>query len=75
MVVPMTTGSRPAPYRIPIRFDQKDGLVLLEQTRAVDQDRLIRRLGAAPATALGATLAGLRALFADAAYEGGKPLN
>ena len=30
-VAPMTTGSRPVPYRIPLRFRGKDGLILLDQ--------------------------------------------
>jgi mRNA interferase MazF len=30
-VAPMTTGSLPAPFRIPLRFRGKDGLILLDQ--------------------------------------------
>src|ERR671920_849611 len=44
-VAPMTTGSRPAPYRIPLRFRGKEGLVLLDQIRTLDKQRLARRLG------------------------------
>jgi mRNA interferase MazF len=36
-VAPMTTGSRPAPYRIPIRFKRKNGLILLDQIRTLDR--------------------------------------
>lgn len=45
-VAPMTTGSRPAPHRIPLRFRGKDGLILLDQMRSLDKQRLVRRLGA-----------------------------
>jgi mRNA interferase MazF len=47
-VAPMTTGSYPAPYRIPLRFRGKDGLILLDQMRSLDEQRLVRRLGAVP---------------------------
>jgi len=32
-VAPMTTGSRSAPFRIPLRFRRKGGLILLDQLR------------------------------------------
>jgi len=47
IVAPMTTGSRPAPFRTPITFGGKRGLVLLDQIRALDKARLIKRLGIA----------------------------
>ncbi len=65
IVVPMTTGSRPAPYRLPVRFQGQDGLVLFDQIRAVDKARLLQRLGALPVEALSAGLARLRDVFAD----------
>jgi mRNA interferase MazF len=46
MAAPMTTGSRPAPWRIAIKFNGKDGLILLDQIRTLDKQRLMRRLGA-----------------------------
>jgi mRNA interferase MazF len=41
IVAPMTSGSRPAGFRIPVRFDGVDGLILLEQSRALDKRRLL----------------------------------
>ena len=64
-VAPMTTGSRPAPFRVPIEFQGVSGLVLLDQIRTLDKSRLARRLGAAEATTLAKTLATLRELFED----------
>lgn len=42
LVVPMTSGSRLTPFRIPVRFQDKDGLLLPEQMRAVDKVRLVK---------------------------------
>jgi mRNA interferase MazF len=65
IVAPMTTGSRPAPFRIPVRFGGKDGRVLLDQLRVLDKARLVRHLGSVDAATLTASLAGLRAAFAE----------
>lgn len=65
IAAPMTTGSRPAPFRVPIRFQGKDGLILADQVRALDKSRLVRRLGRADARTLTATLAVLRETFDD----------
>jgi mRNA interferase MazF len=65
IVAPMTTGSRPAPFRIPVRFEGKKGWILLDQIRAVDKSRLTKRLGAVTPKALSATLGTLREAFAD----------
>jgi mRNA interferase MazF len=65
MVAPMTTGSRPAPSRIPVFFQRKAGLILLEQVRTLDKSRLMRRLGAVSPPTLGNTLATLREIFAE----------
>ncbi len=65
MVAPMTTGSRPAPFRIPVSFERKNGLILLDQLRTLDKQRLVRRLGAVEPKTLRATLARLREVFAD----------
>ncbi len=62
-VAPMTTGSHPAPYRIPLRFRRKDGLILLDQIRTLDKLRLVRRLGAVDTRTLDLTLAALREMF------------
>ena len=64
-VAPMTTGSHPAPYRIPVRFRRKNGLILLDQIRTLDRLRLERRLGAVDAGTLRATLAALREMFEE----------
>jgi mRNA interferase MazF len=64
-VAPMTTGSRPAPFRVPVRFDRKNGLILLDQPRTLDKQRLIQRFGAVSVGTLRATLAALREMFEE----------
>jgi mRNA interferase MazF len=60
----MTTGSRPAPFRIAVRHGGKEGLILLDQIRAIDKTRLIKRSGALSPSSLSATLAALGEVFA-----------
>jgi mRNA interferase MazF len=64
IVAPMTTKSRPAPYRVSVVFSQKKGLVLLDQIRTIDKTRLVKKLGAVPANTLSATLRTLQEVFA-----------
>jgi hypothetical protein len=56
--------SSPAPFR-PISFQKKNGLILLDQVRTLDKQRLVRCLGAVEAKTLRATLACLRDIFAE----------
>lgn len=64
VVAPMTTGSRPAPFRIPIVFQRKSGLILLDQVRTLDRLRLVKRLGIVKPETLAAVLGALQAMFA-----------
>ena len=64
-VAPMTTGSRPAPFRVPVAFQGRNGLILLDQMRTLDKSRLVRRLGVAPRPTVAMTLATLRELFEE----------
>ena len=63
IVAPMTTGSRPARFRIALKFQGKHGLILLDQIRTLDRARLVKRLGALRPTTLAATLQTLQAMF------------
>ena len=65
IVVPMTTRSYPARYRIEARLRGKGGRFLLEQIRAVDKSRLLRRLGEVEPKSLSLTLDTLRAMFVE----------
>jgi mRNA interferase MazF len=50
IIAPMTTTERSYPTRVGITFQHKHGQVALDQIRAVDQQRLVRKLGVSPAT-------------------------
>ena len=64
IVAPLMTGGYPYPFRVACRFGGKPGSVVLDQIRAVDHERLARRLGRlAPATVT-RVLAVLQEMFA-----------
>lgn len=62
---PMTTGSRPAPFRVAVHFAGKSGLIVLDQLRTLDKLRLVRKLGAVDRPTLSTTLERLREMFAE----------
>lgn len=64
IVAPMTTGARPAPYRIAVTFQGKGGLILLDQHRTLDKLRMVKRLGSISSLALTSTLETLQKVFA-----------
>ena len=45
IVAPMTTTERPYPTRVSLTFQCKRGQAAIDQLRAVDGQRLVRRLG------------------------------
>jgi mRNA interferase MazF len=45
IVAPMTTVSRPYPTRVNLRFQGKAGQIAVDQIRAIDRDRILRREG------------------------------
>ena len=45
IIAPLTTKGQTYPTRVACRFKGKVGLVVLDQIRAVDQRRLIKKLG------------------------------
>lgn len=63
VVAPMTTGSRPAGFRVAVTFQAKQGLIVLDQVRTLDRVRLVKRLGALRASTLAQTLGTLQAMF------------
>jgi len=65
LVAPMTTGGHPYPFRIPCRFEKKDGFVVLDQLRTVDRRRLVRKLGRLTPAAISNTLGVLKRMFAE----------
>lgn len=45
IIAPMTTTSHSYPTRIPVKFEGKNGWIVLDQIRTVDNIRLVKRLG------------------------------
>ncbi len=64
IVAPMTTKSRPAPFRVALSHGGKKGLILLDQLRAIDKVRLAKKLGAVSGKTLSHTLDTLQEVFA-----------
>ena len=64
IVAPLTTGGHPYPFRVRCKFDGKEGHVAPDQLRAVDSERLVKRLGSLSETALAELLGVLQAMFA-----------
>lgn len=65
IVAPMTSKGREAPFRIPVTFKRKQGLILLDQIRAVDKVRLVKKEGAVADKTLLDTLRTLQEVFAE----------
>jgi mRNA interferase MazF len=63
LVAPLTTGGKPARFRVATRFAGTTGLVLPDQTRALDRQRLVKRLGELDQATLDAVLNVLAAMF------------
>lgn len=65
IVAPMTSKGRSAPYRIPVTFKRKEGLILLDQIRAVDKARLVKKEGIVADKTMLDTLHTLQEVFAE----------
>lgn len=64
IIAPMTTVRRGWPTRIAVTFQGKSGEIALDQIRAVDKSRLVKRLGKLDAATADAMLDTLGELFA-----------
>lgn len=65
MVAPMTSKGFAAPFRVPVTHAGTKGVIVLDQMRAVDKARLVKRLGAVSAKTLTTTLTTLQELFSE----------
>jgi mRNA interferase MazF len=45
IIAPITSQSHPYPTRVPLKFQGKEGWVVLDQIRTVDRKRLIKKIG------------------------------
>jgi mRNA interferase MazF len=65
IVAPMTTKGREYPTRIPCTFQGEKGQIVLDQIRAVDKKRLVKKLGSISKGSQAKTLSVLQELFAE----------
>jgi mRNA interferase MazF len=64
IIAPMTTTRRGWPTRVEIIFQGKTGEIALDQIRAVDKSRLVKRLGKLDSKTAATVLGALGELFA-----------
>jgi mRNA interferase MazF len=64
ILAPMTTQGRRYPSRVACHFQGKDGQIILDQIRAVDKRRLLKRLGRVESIMHQEVLQTLAAMFA-----------
>jgi mRNA interferase MazF len=62
-VAPFTSRGRATSFRPALRFKGQDGLIVLDQLRAVDKTRLLRRIGTVDDKTLEIALRILRWIF------------
>ena len=65
VVAPMSSKGFAAPFRVPLTHAGTKGLIVLDQLRTVDKERLAKRLGALSAKTLATTLSTLQELFTE----------
>jgi mRNA interferase MazF len=65
IIAPMTTKAFSARFRVPVAHKGRKGLILLDQIRAVDKSRLLKRIGVADPSTLRLTLSTLSDVFAE----------
>jgi mRNA interferase MazF len=70
LIAPMTTVERRYPTRVSLTFQRKRGQVALDQIRAVDRQRLVRRIGKASSATAQAVSGVLIEMFARAQMSG-----
>jgi mRNA interferase MazF len=63
IVAPMTSTERSYPTRVAVTFQERSGQIALDQIRAVDRQRLVRKLGSVPAKTAEAVSALLIEMF------------
>ncbi len=63
IIAPLASRGFAAPFRVPCRFENKDGQIALDQMRTVDKTRPMRKLGQLDDAAACSVLAVLAEMF------------
>ncbi|MEO9474837.1 MAG: type II toxin-antitoxin system PemK/MazF family toxin [Cyclobacteriaceae bacterium] len=45
VIVPLTSALRPLDFRVDVQFDKKKGQAAIDQIKAVDKSRILKKLG------------------------------
>lgn len=64
IIVPMTTAGKGYPTRVPCEFIGRNGQIVLDQIRTIDQSRLVKRLGAIDPETQASVVSALQRMFA-----------
>jgi mRNA interferase MazF len=64
IIAPMTAVKRGWPTRVSVTFQGKTGEIALDQIRAIDKSRLLKRLGKIDVATINATIDALGEMFA-----------
>lgn len=65
IIAPMTSQGIPYPTRVPCRFQEKQGQIVLDQIRTIDRARLVKRLGRIAPSTQRQVLAVLQEMFSQ----------
>ena len=65
MMAPMTSKGFATPFRVPVTHAGTKGLIVLDQLRSVDKQRLVKKSGQVSPKTLGTVLKTLQELFAE----------
>ena len=64
IIAPLTTANKDYPTRVRCTFQSKQGQIVLDQIRTIDQSRLIKKLGTIDTDAQSSTISVLQKMFA-----------
>ena len=65
IIAPMTTQSHPFPTRVPVRFKDTDGWIVLDQVGTLDKIRLVKKLGIINSATINAIKQVLKEMLVD----------
>jgi mRNA interferase MazF len=65
IIAPLTSQGRLYPTRVRCRFDDREGLIVLDQIRTVDVTRLVRKVGRIESATMKTVLMALGSIFAE----------
>ena len=65
VIAPMTSGLKEYPTRIPVKYNDKNGMIAIDQIRTVDKKRIIKILGKLSKTEIKQTKEVLKETFVD----------